>query len=284
MKSYFLVFGVTLWLLICSPMVSVLSSHETEHVIKFGIFPYKSPRTIVRLFGPIVKRLEAELGMQVQLVTAPDFKTYVARGSKGDYDLAFPCVHCFFLMQEAGYTVIARGQPDFYGGLVVHRDSGINDIEQLRGMKIAAIGRHSYAGYLFMVARLYERGIDPAGEVEFSFLGKLDSVLFAVLNGTYDAGIVRRDALADPQFADLRSDLVFIATSLPIPQFPFVVKKDMPADHVATIRRVLTAFSMADPDDRQILESLRITAISPAVDAHYEEFRGRLQQTLELAP
>ncbi len=270
-------------LLICSPMVSAVFSHETDHVIKFGVFPYKSPRTIVRLFGPIVKRLESVLGMRVQLVTAPDFKTYVARGRKGDYDLAFPCVHCFFLMQEAGYTVIARGQPDFHGGTVVRRDSDIRDIEQLRGKKIASIGRHSYAGYLFMVEQLSERGIDPA-EVEFSFLGKLDSVLYAVLNGQYDAGTVRRDALADPVFADLSGRLTFIASSPAIPQFPFVVKKDMLADHVAKIRRVLTAFSMADPDDRQILESLRITAISPADDADYEEFRRRLQQTLELAP
>jgi phosphonate transport system substrate-binding protein len=283
MKKYLVVFWVSFWVLACLPAPQTAWAHESANVIKFGVFPYKSPRTIVKLFAPIAKRLEQALGLKVQLVTAPDFQTYVARGKLGDYDLAFPCVTCFFQIQASGYTVIARGEPSFYGGTLVRKDSGIESPEQLKGKKIASIGRHSYAGYLFLVEELHEQGIDPKGEAEFHFLGKLDTIIYGVFNRKYDAGTVRRDALESPVFKDLKEDLKFISTSAAIPQFPFVVKTDMAPDRVATIRQVLTAFSMDNEDDKKVLQSLRLRQISPAVDGDYDAFRITLRQVQELA-
>ncbi len=282
MKKFLVVFLISFSVLSWLPAAQKAWAHEPVNVIKFGVFPYKSPRTIVKLFSPIAKRLEKALGLKVQLVTAPDFQTYVARGKLGDYDLALPCVNCFFQIQASGYTVIAKGEPSFHGGTLVRKDSGIDSLEQLKGKKIASIGKHSYAGYLFMVEQLHARGIVAKDEVEFHFLGKLDTVIYGVLNKKYDAGTVRRDALESPIFKDLQEDLTFISTSAPIPQFPFVVKKDMAPDLVAKIRQVLTSFSMDNADDKKVLQSLRLTHIGPAVDGDYAAFRVKLHQTQEL--
>lgn len=270
-------------LLISAIHAGSVAAHEGHDVLKFGVFPYKSPRTIVKLFAPIAKRLEQALGIEVQLVTAPDYKTYVARGKAGAYDISFPCVSCYYQIKEAGYTVIARGEPSFYGGVVVRKDSGIDNVSQLKGKKIAAIGLHSYAGYSFLPQQLHTLGIDPQEEVEFQFLGKLDSIIFGVINRKYDAGTVRRDAMASPAFKAVFDDLKFIAQSEPIPQFPFVVKKDMPPARVEIIRKVLVALNPADEADRQILKSLLLQAVRPANDADYEPFRQVLQQAQEFS-
>ena len=209
--------------------------------------------------------------------------TYVARGKGGEYDIAFPCVNCFFAMQDAGYTVIARGDSDFYGGTIVRKDSGIVSVSQLKGKKIAAIGKHSYGGYLFLLPQLHENGLDPQQDVDFHFLKKLDSVILGVLNKKYDAGTIRRDALASPAFKAVSKDLQFISQSEPIPQFPFVVKKDLPAAQVAIIREVLVALSPAVEADQQILKSLRLPSIRSATDGDYEPFRKTLQQAMEFS-
>ena len=274
MKSLCVVIGF-----ICTMQVTIASAHEKGHnSIKFGVFPYKSPRTIVKLFAPIAKRLETALDVKVQLVTAPDYKTFVARGKQGEYDLAFPCVSCFFEIQDAGYTVIAKGKPSFYGGTVVRKDSGIDSMAQLKGQKIASIGRHSFAGHLFILEQLHEKGVDPIHDVKFQFLGKLDTIIFGVINKKYAAGTVRLDALKSPIFKDIQHDLKFISQSSAIPQFPFVVKKDLPTAQVTKIRAILVALSQDSADDRQILKSLRVKTIDSATDSDYDLFREKFKK------
>ncbi len=262
--------------------VGGVAAHENHKVIKFGVYPYKTPRTIVKLYSPITKRLAKALGVEVQLVTAPDFATYVARGKAGKYDLALPCVHCYYKIRgPGGYSVIAKGVPSFYGGTVVRKDSGIESVSQLKGKKIASVGKHSYAAHLFLLPQLYKNGIHPQKEVEFQFLGKLDSVIFGVLNRKYAAGTIRLDALAHPAFDGVRNDLKFISQSEPIPQFPYVVKKDMPPAQIAIIREVLMSLNSADESDRKILQSLRLQAVRSATDADYDSFEKILKQSME---
>jgi len=279
MKRFEIVLLSSLVVLLLSGAVMVgdVFAAEGRSGIKFGVFPYKSPRAIVKLFVPIARRLEKALGVEVQLVTAPDYDTYVARGKAGEYDLALPCVNCFYQIQGAGYAVIARGEPSFYGGVVVRKDSGIETVSDLKGKKIAAIGDHSYGGYVFLLPQLHALGIDPRRDVEFQFLGKLDSIIFGVVNKKYDAGTVRCDALESPAFKAVRNDLKFVARSEPIPQLPFVVKNSLPTAQVAIIREVLVALDPADAADREILQSLRLQAVRPATDADYEPFRKILQ-------
>ncbi len=201
----------TLFAVVCFMILmqapTVLAHEKGRDVIKFGVFPYKSPKTIVKLFGPITKKIEQALGVKVQLVTAPDFSTYIDRARQGDYDLAFPCVACFFQIQDVGYSVIAKGNPSFYGGTIVRNDSGIDSLDQLKGKKIAAIGKHSYAGHLFLLEQLLVSGIDPKQDVQFQFLGKVDTVIFGVANKKYDAGTLRIDAIESPSFKEVRLNL-----------------------------------------------------------------------------
>ncbi|HIJ78560.1 MAG: phosphate/phosphite/phosphonate ABC transporter substrate-binding protein [Desulfobulbaceae bacterium] len=268
---------------ICALQVTQVSAREGREMIKFGVYPYKSPHTLVKLFSPIAKRIETTLGVKVQLVTAPDFDAYIARGKQGEYDLALPCVNCFFQIQPAGYSVIAKGEPSFYGGTIVRKDSGIVNVAQLKGKRIASVGKHSYAAHLFLLDQLHEAGVDPMQDVHFQFLGKLDTIILGVLNKKYEAGTVRTDALENPIFKEIRHELKFISQSSPIPQFPFVVKQDLPLEQVSKIQAVLVGLSLDNAEDKEILKSMRLTKISPATDADYDAFRKKLTQAQALS-
>ncbi|MFZ5775542.1 MAG: phosphate/phosphite/phosphonate ABC transporter substrate-binding protein [Thermodesulfobacteriota bacterium] len=250
-------------------------SHQenASGVIRFGVFPYKSPKPMVELFAPVASRLEQKLGRKVQLVTAPDAETFMARSKNREYDLALPCVTCFFRIQPYGYKVIARGTPPFHGGVLVRKESDIQSITQLRGRKVAATAEHSYGGYLFCRAQLDAQGIDPDKDVEFHFLGKQDSVIMAVANGKFEAGVVRVDALDSPAFASIREQLREVSRSVEIPQFPFVVGQGIDEKTVAVIREVLTSLSPEVAADAEILSALQVRKIVAAEDADYDRIR-----------
>ena len=260
---------LALWV-VASPFPCL--GHEMPNVLKFAVYPYKSPKSVIEAFGPIAARLEEKLGKKVQLVSAPDAQTFLAKGLAGEYDLALAGVTVYYKMLPVGYTPIAKGMPNFWGGVIVRKDSEIKTIEQCRGKKIAAIGEHSYAGYMFFKTMLEEKKIDPEKDLDIQFLGKVDTVIYGVINKKYDVGLLRLDILETPDFAALKDHFRVIAHSPEIPQFPFVVKKGMDPHTVAAIREVLTGLSPDKPEDLEILKSLQIKKIVGATKGDYDKF------------
>ncbi len=247
-------------------------AHDAPNIIKFAVYPYKSPKSVIEVFGPLAARLEKKLGKKVQLVSAPDAQAFLAKGMAGEYDLALPSTTVFYKMLPAGYTVIAHGVPPFWGGIIVRQDSEITTIEQCKGKKIAAIGEHSYAGYMFFKALLDEKKIDSVKDMDIQFLGKVDTIIYGVLNKKYDVGVLRLDHLEAPDFVAFKSQFRVIARSPEIPQFPFVVKNGMDPSTVAAIREVLTSLSPDRREDLEILKSLQISKIVDATKGDYDQF------------
>ncbi len=244
--------------------------------LRFGVFPYKSPRTVMHVFAPLVKLLKKNTGYNVQLVTTPDFKTFNERGAQGSYDIAFPCVTCYFHMTASGYKVIAAGDPGFYGGVIVRKDSEIKTIAQLKGKRVASVGKNSYGGHLFIYQQLVNAGLHPDKDVDFFFLGKLDSIIFGVVNRKFDAGTIRLDALDSPVFDNMRDKISIISRSEAIPQFPFVVKDDLDPSLIQKVQQVLVELSPETIEGRRILNSLRIKSIVKAEDGDYDDFRSTI--------
>ena len=247
-------------------------ANEPAEILRFAVFPYKSPRSVAEVFAPLAARLEKRLGKKVLLVSAPDADAFLRKGLAGEYDLALPSITVYYKMLPAGYTAIAKGVPNFWGGVIVREDSGIASIEQCRGKTIAAIGEHSYAGYMFFKDLLAEKKIDPAKDLEIHFLGKLDTIIYGVLNKKYDAGLIRLDTLEMKDFAPIKDQFRIVARSAEIPQFPFVVRSGLDQRSLAIIKEVLTGLSPERQEDLVILKSLQIQRIVGATKGDYDRF------------
>ena len=266
-RCFFLV--LALWGVVLPPSCP---AEQKPNILKFAVYPYKSPKSIIEVFGPIAARLEKKLGKKVQLVSAPDPQTFLAKGLAGEYDLALPSTTVYYKMLPAKYTVIAKGVPSFWGGAIVRQESEIRSIEQCRGKKVAAIGEHSYGGYMFFKDLLEEKKLDAAKDLDIQFLGKVDTIIYGVLNKKYDVGLLRLDILESPEFIALKDQFRVIAHSPEIPQFPFVVKSNMDQRTVAAILEVLTSLSPERPEDLEILKSLQIKKIVGATKGDYDHF------------
>jgi phosphonate transport system substrate-binding protein len=281
MKKITNVFSLILasFFVLCGGGGSGALAHDQSGPLRFGVYPYESARSINRLYAPIAERIEKKIGRKVLLLSAPDQNAFMANAREGNYHLALVSPFTLFKVQPVGYQVIARGEPSFYGGVIVRDDSGVAGPEQLRGKKIAAIGRYSYGGYLYFRQELVGLGISPDRDVAFALLDKVDSVIIGVLNKQYDAGVIRLDALNRSDFASVRDKLRVISRSPDIPQFPFVVKAGMEPKTVQAIREVLAAISGGNPEDQEILKSLQIERIVAGEDEDYEAFRHVLEES-----
>lgn len=261
-------------------------AHETPlqsplhaYAIKLLVFPYQSPKAIIEVFGPLGERLEKKLGKKVEIFSAADGKNFLEKARHGDYDILYSSPTAFYKLKADGYKVIAQGAPAFYGGLIVRQESEIRGIKDLKGKKVAAIGDYSYAGYQFILPNLAALGINPQKEVEFSFLEKVDTIVYGVINKKYDAGLLRLDALDRPVFAAVKDLVRVVDRSSEIPQFPFVVKGSMEAATVAAIQEALTAISPAQPDDHNLLQKMQINSIVVATDRDYDAFYELVKDT-----
>ena len=86
-------------------------------------------------------------------------------------------------------TSLRQGSKTYRSQIIVRADSGINNIEQLRGKKFAFVDPASASGFLFPNAMLADMGIDY--KTFFSdtiFAGGHDKVVIAVYNKQVDGG------------------------------------------------------------------------------------------------
>ncbi len=248
-------------------------------VIRFGVFPSTSPKTIVETYGPLAALLERKLGRKITLLSAPDDKIFLEKARNGDYDLLLSSCTLYFKLRPAGYKVIAKGDSFFYGGAVVRQDSEIKTLEQLKGKRVAAIGDYSYAGYHFILSQLAEKGLNPGEDVAFQFLGKTDTILYGVINRKFAAGLLRLDALDHPAFAGIRDQVRVIARSPEIPHHPFIVKNSMDTSTIAAIQEALTALSPDRPEELGILNNMQVKKIVVATDVDYAGFYEQIKDT-----
>ncbi len=268
-KSRIVLFLPLLFSLALSPILQA-----AEEPLRFGVFPFKSPKEMMKLFMPIARQLEKEIGRPVHISSAPNAQQYNKRAIAGEYDLIWPCNTCYFkIHDEAGFEAVACGTPTFQGIVVVRKDSGITQLSQLKGKKIAAAWKNSYAAYKFLFFKMKELGYSPPEDFSVSFLGKLDSITFSVVGRHHDAGVIRQDALASARFDRVRDQLAVIYTSPDVPQFPFAVKPGMDQQLVDQIVKVLTEVNDKTPLGRKILNTLKINGIIPCSDNNYDAFR-----------
>jgi phosphonate transport system substrate-binding protein len=262
------------------PCLGYTQDKGEEDILKFCVFPSKRPKVIYSMYAPLVKRLSEATGKTIKLVTAPDKKQFQERAMAGEYDLAVACVACYFQLREKGYKAIARGEPSFYGGVIVKKESVFTDPLQLLGKKVAAMRQHSYAGYLFFHAYLTSHKLANDAQPEYLFLDQMESTIYAVLNGKVDACIIRLDALNSSKLARYRKQVRVILQSSPIPHFPFLVAADLDPQVGSKIRETLITMEADDPAVKTLFKTGRITSLQATSDADYKQFEQEYKKAI----
>lgn len=99
-----------------------------------GVAPHTSARIILEMYQPLRLHLEKEIGMPVDVVTAPDFTVFAQRGLQQEFDIAVTTGQQARLLQvDAGYLPLLTYQADFKAVALVAAASPYRRAADLQG-------------------------------------------------------------------------------------------------------------------------------------------------------
>lgn len=246
--------------------------------LRLGVFPYQSPLKIYNDFQPVAQYLSRELGRPVLVETSPSMERFVEEASRQRYDIVYAGLSYYIQLRErAGYRAIAtvvRGDTSGRrGALLARQDSGIRTVSDLKGKKVGALHPDAVCGYILQRQLLQDGGVNPDRDVDFVFIGKLDSIIYSVLNRTVDAGAVDLSELAGKERAIVDKMRVLAVTPV-VPDFPIAVRKGLNGEIVERIRLALT-----EALDPSVLAPFQTRAFEPARDADYDAVAALIRKS-----
>jgi phosphonate transport system substrate-binding protein len=152
--------------------------------------------------------------------------------------------------------VYAHGRSTCRGYILVRKESGIKDIENLRGMVIAFVDKASTTGYVFPVAYLKQNGVKSINKYfsGYFYAGSHDAAIKSVLKKEADITAVKESVYhaltdKDPKVAN---ELMVIAKSIEFPTNALWLGKHLDAKTRRKIKKALIDMAK-DEEGREIL-------------------------------
>ncbi len=223
---------------------------------------------------PLADYLSRALRSDVAIVEPTSYKDMTRRLAEHRVDVAYLGGVGFSRAESYGYeaaVVLERHGSRLQHGLIFTRsDSGITDLQGLKGRKVAFVEEGSTTGWACPIATLYGAGIRPK-DLRWSFLGGHDAVVRAVLiDRTFDAGACYETAVdaAFPDRPDLAKGIRILAKTTEVPNGVIAVWRDHPraAEIVAALKAV-----NAQPDAKALIGPFQAQAF---LDPQPSDFEG----------
>lgn len=157
--------------------------------LRVGILPTLSVRLLLNNYLPLRVYLERELQRPVELLTAPDFRSFHQGTTAGDYDLVVTAPHLARLAQlDSNFVPLATYRAANRAVLVMAKARPVTDIGQLRGKTLAVFD--PLALTMLQARRwLAERGLKAGVDYRPQVFPSHNSVFFSVQNGESLLGV-----------------------------------------------------------------------------------------------
>ena len=250
--------------------------------LTFGLYTSDKASVMIKKFRKILNTIEValsnRLGEPVNIKTrvAKSYEQGVINLTSGKVDFSrFGAVsYVLAKQQQDGITILAvensKGTKVFHGHIVVHRESRIEKLTELRGVKFGFGNKRSTIGRYLSQKVLLDAGIIASDLSEYDYLDRHDKVGAAVAAKQYEAGAIKSGTFQKmlKKGAALRAIATFD-----------VVTKPWIANHLMEQRVLLalqqTLYSITDPE---VLNSIKKQGFLPGNDADYHPIRQAIEQ------
>ncbi|MEL6522710.1 MAG: phosphonate ABC transporter substrate-binding protein [Pseudomonadota bacterium] len=168
---------------------------EDYQVIKFGILSGENEKDRIARYTPFEEYLEAELGVEVEIFTAGNYDGVIQAIAADQIEFAFfgsSSYAAAYTATDGGVDpLLSRLQNDgstgYYSIIVTRCDSGLADLESLKGKVLAFADPDSTSGYAVPYFNLAKE-VDPTNYfAAVPFSGSHEAGVQGVVNGTFDA-------------------------------------------------------------------------------------------------
>jgi phosphonate transport system substrate-binding protein len=248
----------------------------------FGFIPSIEADKIAEEGKPIADAISKAVGLPVETFTSTDYAGMIEAMGSGKVDIASLNTLGYVLAkdQNAADVILMmkrKGKLTYRSVFMARADSGIKNIEQAKGKRMAFVDPNSTSGYLFAAAYLKKRGYDP--DTFFSkvtFAGAHDTAIRAVYDGSADVCAVYDDArniVERSGIKDIKQKVVIIGDAGEIPNDTVSVRPGLPADLKAKITKALIDYAHT-PEGKKVLEgTYEVDDVVETTDSAYDPVR-----------
>lgn len=249
------------------------NSNPTKLVV--ALLPDENAATIIQDNEGLSNYLAETLDKEIELVVTTDYSSMIEAASNGRIDLAYfgPLSYVLAKTKSDIEPFAARledGSTTYTSVIIGNVAAGVDELADIAGQTVAFGDPASTSSRLFPELTLAQADLTAGEDYEAVFLGAHDAVALAVQNGNAQAGGLSRpifDSLINEGTLD-PSQIVVIAESEPIPQYPWTLRSDLDPALKADIR---SAF--LNLDDAAILAPFKADGFAEMTDGDYDGIR-----------
>jgi phosphonate transport system substrate-binding protein len=251
------------------------SEKTTAEVLQLGSVAMDIPAEMARRLTPLTQYLSSKTGLTVNFHASPNLDTTVEDLGMNTTQIAYLTPAAYLEAHEKYAAIplvnpLSKGKGTFTLVIAVHKDSPIKTISDLRGKKFAFGDKKAK----LQPAVVESAGIKLEEFASYDYLNHYDNIAKAVINGDFDAGILK-DTVAE-KFA--AQGLRIIHTSPPLPSYVFAVNKNLPPKIIAKLKSAMLALKADTEENKAILSALEkgYDGFEASDDKDFDEIRKLL--------
>ena len=263
-------------LLACLFLLWMVTAHA-QPVLRVTAIPDESPTELARKAAPLVKYLEAKLGMKVEFTPVTDYAASVETLINHKVDLAwfggFTFVQASARSGGKVIPIVQREEDERFRSVFITSDPAIKTLADLRGKDVSFGSQSSTSGHLMPRSVLLQAGLDPDKDFKrVAYSGAHDATIAAVAAGKVQAGALNI-SVWEKFVADKKIDTdkvrVFFTTP-PYYDYNWSVSSDMPAALREKLTQAFLALDRQTPEGKEILDLQRATRFVPTRPENYK--------------
>ena len=204
-------------------------------------------------FSPLFSALEKTTRFEFELTVGQNYSAVIEGMCSGLADIAWFGPSSYAIARDRGCAEllaieIANGNATYRSALFKRANSDLQSISDLKSRSVATGSVHSTSSFLYPMAMIMAAGVDPISDLgEIQITGNHANSLRALQIGAVDiAGASLNSYMkAVNQRAIDAEDIVILAASDPIPNPPFAIRPDVPAEVKQKLRDALSVVHQA---------------------------------------
>ena len=263
--------------LMMATLLTAGASAFAQAVLRVTAIPDESPTELARKAAPLVKYLEAKLGMKVEFTPVTDYAAAVEALASRKVYLAwfggFTFVQAQVRSGGKAIPIVQREEDEKFRSVFITSDPSIKRLSDLKGKDVSFGSQSSTSGHLMPRSALMQAGLDPDKDFRrVAYSGAHDATIAAVAAGKVQAGALNI-SVWEKFLADKKVDTSKVTafyTTPPYFDYNWTVHADMPAALREKITQALLSLSRNDPEGKEILELQRATRFIPTKAENYK--------------
>lgn len=248
-----------------------------QSVFRVTAIPDESPTELARKAAPLVKYLEAKLGMKVEFTPVTDYAAAVETLVNKKVDMAwfggFTFVQANVRSGGKVLPIAQREEDEKFRSVFVTTDAAIKTLQDLKGKDVSFGSQSSTSGHLMPRSFLLQAGLDPEKDFKrVSYSGAHDATVAAVAAGKVQAGALNIsvwEKLVKENKVDTSKVKVFYTTP-PYYDYNWTVHSDMPAALRDKLSKALLDLNKDTAEGKEILELQRASRFIPSKPENYK--------------